>query len=200
MNTPNYPNINGLCESINNASFTVKMRGYAPEEVDAFMDDIVEHLEKMAESLEELKRYDTWLRVEVQAQVVARAQQEAQKILQEAQNQARAVTESARAEAERERTEQTRRAQEYNASWNLQKETLDRELAALKKTVQDYRAQQSRALTEALNAIQQEQPVTYPPATIPATIPTPTYQPTDPKMDSLDDIEALLAQVKKQVC
>lgn len=207
MNTPEYPPVKELCETIQSSQFQVKMRGYAPKEVDEFMDKLVERLTSMEAGFQEVQRYDTWLRMEVHSQVVSLAQQEAQKIMQDAQDQARALTENARADMERERAEAARAIREYTDNWNVQKQQLDRELSELRQQVKDYRTHYERVLRDAMDVLQHEQrqeeaetvsvPMAVPPMPTPGEMPA--MSATETRLNSAADVERLLEDIKRKV-
>lgn len=215
MNTPDYPSLKELCNRIDGASFSIKMRGYSPEEVDGFMDEIVRELEGLQGKLAEIQQYESWLRVELQQQVVQRAQAEARKILQDGQSQANAVLASAQSEAQRQQTELNRTMQQYTADWNAKKEALEKEIVELRGYVKSYRAQAARALKEALNTLERDQRQdnteaahyalpsvsARPQATAPQP-PKPAYaqQPrASVQLNSVDDIARMMEEIKHQV-
>lgn len=152
-----FPEVKEICSDIENASFRVKFRGYAAQDVDEFMDHLVERLQAMDEKVEELKRYETWLRVEVHAQVVERAQQEARKILAEAESKARAVVEAAHSEMMTKERSLADNVREYTQTWNEQKQALEQELEDLRQYMRSYRSQSVRVLEESLRALKAEQ-------------------------------------------
>lgn len=194
-NIPEYPPLQEYRAEIKAASFNLKFRGYAPEEVDSFLDHIVDYLNDLERKLEELKNYETWLRVDVHSQVVGKAQQEARKILQDAQDKSRTLIDSTRADMEKEQKTFHESIQQYTRSWNEQKEALEQELAGLRQYVRAYRAQSARALEESLNALKSDQQKEdreaaahkIPPLTAPAS------------GGSTDDIDRLLQEIRAQV-
>lgn len=212
MEKPEYISLKDLCNEIEAASFTVKMRGYAPEEVDTFMDGITERLKAVEEKLDELRRYETWLRVELQAQVVEKAQQEARQILQAAQDRSRAMLDSTSGELARKQEELNISLRQYADSCQQKRSALEQELGQLQQSVAVYRRQAVQALETALSALREESPAGSPAprraaepmgqgegshaASYPTVTPAPTY-PTAP--GSSTDIDRMLEEIRRQV-
>lgn len=195
MNTPEFFSTRELREEIENASFKVRLRGYAPAEVDAFLDEVTESLKGLDGKLEEVRRYEAWLRVDVHAQVVDRAQQEAQQIMQEAQNKSRAMIDAARLDIVREQEELRKAITQYTQSWNEQKESLEQELSELRGYVRAYRNQATRAFEDALSAIRHDQKKDEDTAAARATLPPIS---SGSRLDTLEDIEHLLEELKRR--
>lgn len=191
--TPDYPQVKELCEEIKNTSFKVKMRGYDPKEVDACMDEIVERLEAFEGGLEELRRHEVWLREELQAQVVSRAQQEARDIMQEAQDMARSLTENARADLAREQAEARERIRQEAAEWSGKKAALETELNALRQRADEYRTQSVRMLKEELHVLEQMKDGGA------GKKPQPVPLHAETEINSVDDIDRMLTEIRKQV-
>lgn len=179
------------------------------------MDEIVRELESLQGKLAEIQQYESWLRVDLQQQVVQRAQAEARKILQDGQSQANAVLASAQSEAQRQQTELNRTMQQYTADWNAKKEALEKEIVELRSYVKSYRAQAARALKEALNTLERDQrqdnteAAHYALPSVPARPQAAAPQPPRPayaqqsrasvQLNSVDDIARMMEEIKHQV-
>lgn len=196
-----------LCNEIEAASFSVKMRGYAPDEVDAFMDSVATRLKQAEDKMAEVRRYEIWLREELQAQVVERAKGEAMRIMQEAHAQARNITDAARAEMAREQAEARRLLQQETADQTARKAALEREVSALQASADSYRTQAVRALEDGLRLLRGEEAARFAPLTQePITPPPygaaqPIYEPVHAggmaEAEHMEDVDKILAELQR---
>ncbi len=140
-------------EEISSKQFSIVNRGYNEKEVDDFLDDICAEMERMENEIIDLRQKTSMTRPVVQEssgvdseteksfrEVLAMAVQVKDETLRKAREDAEAI----RAKAETEATERLDGLAE-------ERQALEQEVAALKKTAADYRAQ-----FEALLQAQQE--------------------------------------------
>ena len=140
-------------EEISSKQFSIVNRGYNEKEVDDFLDDICDEMERMENEIIDLRQKTSMTRPVVQEssgvdseteksfrEVLAMAVQVKDETLRKAREDAEAI----RAKAETEATERLDGLAE-------ERQALEQEVAALKKTAADYRAQ-----FEALLQAQQE--------------------------------------------
>ena len=140
-------------EEISSKQFSIVNRGYNEKEVDDFLDDICDEMERMENEIIDLRQKTSMTRPVVQEssgvdseteksfrEVLAMAVQVKDETLRKAREDAEAI----RAKAETEATERLDGLAE-------ERQALEQEVAALKKTAADYRAK-----FEALLQAQQE--------------------------------------------
>lgn len=157
MDTPDFPVMKEICEAVKNASFKVKTRGYAPKEVDEFMDQLVDKLMSVDTKLDSIQQYEKWLRVEAHSQVMSQAQQEALRMMQEAQDKSRALLESAHQEIAREKADFQEEMEQYVDAWNEKKDAMEQELQEMRAFMDEYRNTAIQSMEESLCAMKMEQ-------------------------------------------
>ena len=140
-------------EEISSKEFSFANKGYNQKEVDDFLDDICDEIERMENEIMDLRQKTTAVRPTVQENAGVSAENEesfrevlalAVQVKEETLRKAREDAEAIRVKAETEATERLDGLSE-------ERKTLEAEVAALKKTAADYRAQ-----FEALLQAQQE--------------------------------------------
>ena len=140
-------------DEISRKEFSFANKGYNQKEVDDFLDDICDEMERMENEIKDLKQKTSVVRPAAQepAAVSAESEQSFREVLamavqvkEETLRKAREDAEAIRAKAENEATERLDGLSE-------ERKALEQEVAALKKTASDYRAQ-----FEALLQAQQE--------------------------------------------
>ena len=140
-------------EEISSKQFSIVNRGYNEKEVDDFLDDICDEMERMENEIIDLRQKTSMTRPVVQESSGVDSETEksfrevlamAVQVKDETLRKAREYAEAIRAKAETEATERLDGLAE-------ERQTLEQEVAALKKTAADYRAQ-----FEALLQAQQE--------------------------------------------
>ena len=140
-------------EEISRKEFSFANKGYNQKEVDDFLDDICDEIERMENEIMDLRQKTTAVRPTVQENAGVSAENEesfrevlalAVQVKEETLRKAREDAEAIRVKAETEATERLDGLSE-------ERKTLEAEVAALKKTAADYRAQ-----FEALLQAQQE--------------------------------------------
>ena len=140
-------------EEISRKEFSFANKGYNQKEVDDFLDDICDEMERMENEIMDLKQKTSAVRTAAPEPAAVSAQNEesfrevlamAVQVKEETLRKAREDAEAIRAKAENEATERLDGLSEERRS-------LEQEVAALKKAAADYRAQ-----FEALLQAQQE--------------------------------------------
>ena len=140
-------------EEISSKEFSFANKGYNQKEVDDFLDDICDEIERMENEIMDLRQKTTAVRPTVQENTGVSAENEesfrevlalAVQVKEETLRKAKEDAEAIRVKAETEATERLDGLSE-------ERKTLEAEVAALKKTAADYRAQ-----FEALLQAQQE--------------------------------------------
>ena len=140
-------------EEISSKEFSFANKGYNQKEVDDFLDDICDEIERMENEIMDLRQKTTAVRPTVQENAGVSAENEesfrevlalAVQVKEETLRKAKEDAEAIRVKAETEATERLDGLSE-------ERKTLEAEVAALKKTAADYRAQ-----FEALLQAQQE--------------------------------------------
>ncbi len=140
-------------EDISRKEFSFANKGYNQKEVDDFLDDICDEIERMENEIMDLRQKTTAVRPAAQESAGISAENEesfrevlamAVQVKEETLRKAREDAEAIRAKAETEATERLDGLSE-------ERKTLETEVAALKKTASEYRAQ-----FEALLQAQQE--------------------------------------------
>lgn len=142
-------------ELISSKEFTIEKNGYSRKEVDAFLDDVCDEMDRMEAEIKDLRQKNTVVR-EKPAAPASSAPTEAEEgrfreilemaaqVKEETIRKAREDAEAIRAKAEAEATERLEGLKE-------EKDTLSRQVGELKNTAQEYRRQ-----FEALLQAQQE--------------------------------------------
>ena len=140
-------------EEISQKEFSFANKGYNQKEVDDFLDDICDEIERMESEIMDLRQKTTVVRPAAQEESGVSAENEesfrevlalAVQVKEETLRKAREDAEAIRVKAETEATERLNGLSD-------ERKTLEAEVAALKKTAADYRAQ-----FEALLQAQQE--------------------------------------------
>ena len=139
-------------EEISRKEFSFANKGYNQKEVDDFLDDICDEIERMENEIMDLRQKTTTVRPAAEDSVVSAENEEsfrevlalAVQVKEETLRKAREDAEAIRVKAETEATERL-------DGLSDERKALEAEVAALKKTAADYRAQ-----FEALLQAQQE--------------------------------------------
>ena len=139
-------------DEISRKEFSFANKGYNQKEVDDFLDDICDEIERMENEIMDLRQKTTAVRPEQENTVVSAENEEsfrevlalAVQVKEETLRKAREDAEAIRAKAETEANERLNGLSE-------ERKSLEEEVAALKKTAADYRTQ-----FEALLQAQQE--------------------------------------------
>lgn len=130
---------------ISSKEFTIEKNGYSRKEVDEFLDDVCDEMERMEAEIKDLRQKTTVVRETPAAQPAAAAPsaeeegrfreilEMAAQVKEETIRKAREDAEAIRAKAEAEATERLDGLKE-------EKEALTRQVGELKKTAQEYRA------------------------------------------------------------
>jgi len=138
---------------ISSKEFSIESKGYNRQEVDNFLDDICEEIERMENEIRDLRQKTAIVRPAPQAEGGVTPEQEksfreilemAQRVKDETIRKAKEDAEAIRAKAEAEATERL-------DGLNLEQQSLKKEVAALKETAKNYRTS-----FEALLQAQQE--------------------------------------------
>ena len=142
-------------EIISSKEFTIENRGYSRQEVDEFLDDVCDEMERMEEEIQQLRQKNTAVRENIPAPAAPSATpadagrfqeilEMAAQVKEETIRKAKEDAEAIRAKAEAEATERL-------DGLNEEREALSQQVAQLKETATNYRAQ-----FEALLQAQQE--------------------------------------------
>ena len=140
-------------DEISRKEFSFANKGYNQKEVDDFLDDICDEMERMESEIMDLKQKTSVVRPAAQEQAAVSPENEqsfrevlamAVQVKEETLRKAKEDAEAIRAKAENEATERLDGLSE-------ERKSLEQEVAALRKTAADYRAQ-----FEALLQAQQE--------------------------------------------
>lgn len=200
METPEYPPVKELRETVSNISFRVKTRGYDPKEVDAFLDILVERLQSVENKLDDLRQYESWLRMEAHGQIIGQAQQEALRIMQEAQDNARALEEKTRADLDREQQSLRESIAQCSESWNEQKNALEKELEQARQYVKNYRNEFIRTMEDSIATLRQEQQYDDRETTHALSgLPTLSTPQMNTQVNSVEDVNKLIEELKRQL-
>lgn len=200
METPEYPPVKELRETVSNISFRVKTRGYDPKEVDAFLDVLVERLQSVENKLDDLRQYESWLRMEAHGQIIGQAQQEALRIMQEAQDNARALEEKTRADLDREQQSLRESIAQCTESWNEQRSTLEKELEQARQYVKNYRNEFIRTMEDSIATLRQEQQYDDRETTHALSgLPTLSTPQMNTQVNSIEDVNKLIEELKRQL-
>ena len=142
-------------ELIAHKEFSISSKGYNQAEVDNFLDDICEEMERMEKEITELRQKTTAVRPAAPAPVTSGVTEEQERSFREVLEMAMQVKDDtirkAREDAEAIRAKAETEAAERLDGLNEEKEALTKEVAELKTAGADYRAK-----FEALLQAQQE--------------------------------------------
>ena len=139
---------------ISSKEFSIESRGYNKQEVDNFLDDICEEMERMEAEIKDLRQKTTAVRPAAPAQASSVSSQEEssfREILEMAKQVKDETIRKAKEDAEAIRARAETEAKERLDGLSAERESLTREVAALKQTAADYRTR-----FEALLQAQQE--------------------------------------------
>lgn len=157
MDAPKYPPIEDYIKRLEGIGFSTKLRGYAPEEVDAALEGMMRYLEALRGQVAALKEYDDWLRGEAHDEIVGKADRQARLLLQQAKDKAQDIVDSAHEDMRRERQDFEDALRRYTETWNERKDRLDKDLEDYRGYVRSYREQSAAAIEDALAALRNEQ-------------------------------------------
>ena len=146
---------------ISRKEFSIESKGYNRKEVDEFLDDICDEMERMESEIKDLKQKTTVVRESAPAAAPAAASQVsaedenrfreilemAQKVKEDTIRKAKEDAEAIRARAEAEATDRL-------DGLNEEKEQLTRQVTALKTTAADYRAKFEQLLQAQQEALE----------------------------------------------
>jgi len=140
-------------DEISRKEFSFANKGYNQKEVDDFLDDICDEIERMENEIMDLRQKTTAVRPAAQENTGISAENEEsfREVLALAVQVKEETLRKAREDAEAIRTKAETEANERLDGLSDERKTLEAEVAALKKTAADYRAQ-----FEALLQAQQE--------------------------------------------
>ena len=139
-------------DEISRKEFSFANKGYNQKEVDDFLDDICDEIERMENEIMDLRQKTTAVRpAQEDTGVSAENEESFREVLALAVQVKEETLRKAREDAEAIRTKAETEANERLNGLSDERKTLEAEVAALKKTAADYRAQ-----FEALLQAQQE--------------------------------------------
>ena len=140
-------------EEISRKEFSFANKGYNQKEVDDFLDDICDEIERMENEIMDLRQKTTAVRPAAQEDsgISAENEESFREVLALAVQVKEETLRKAREDAEAIRTKAETEANERLDGLSDERKSLEAEVAALKKTAADYRAQ-----FEALLQAQQE--------------------------------------------
>ena len=139
-------------DEISRKEFSFANKGYNQKEVDDFLDDICDEIERMENEIMDLRQKTTAVRpAQEDTGVSAENEESFREVLALAVQVKEETLRKAREDAEAIRTKAETEANERLDGLSDERKTLEAEVAALKKTAADYRAQ-----FEALLQAQQE--------------------------------------------
>jgi len=142
-------------EMIADKEFTIESRGYSRDEVDGFLDQICEEMERMNNEIQDLRQKTTIVRPavpEAESSGVSRENESKfREILETAVQVKDEILRKAREDAEAIRMKAETEAKERLDGLAGERERLEQEVAALKETAAEYR----RKFEELLNAQQE---------------------------------------------
>ena len=147
---------------ISSKEFSIESKGYNRQEVDNFLDDICEEIERMENEIRDLRQKTTAVRPAAQPQggstVTPEQEKSFREILELAIRVKDETIQKAKEDAEAIRAKAEAEATERLNGLNLEQEALKKEVAALKETSKTYRASfeallqsQQEALEKATN-------------------------------------------------
>ena len=140
-------------DEISRKEFSFANKGYNQKEVDDFLDDICDEIERMENEIMDLRQKTTAVRTAAQEDsgISAENEESFREVLALAVQVKEETLRKAREDAEAIRTKAETEANERLDGLSDERKSLEAEVAALKKTAADYRAQ-----FEALLQAQQE--------------------------------------------
>lgn len=137
---------------ITSKEFSLENRGYDRREVDSFLDDICEEMERMEEEIKDLRQKTTVVRPAEPAEgPSAKDESSFREILEMAQKVKEETIRKAREDAEAIRTKAENEASERLDGLSAEKAAAEKEVAELREVAKEYRRQ-----FEALLQAQQE--------------------------------------------
>jgi len=147
---------------ISSKEFSIESKGYNRQEVDNFLDDICEEMERMENEIRDLRQKTTVVRSAPPPQSASTVSPDQEKsfreILEMAQRVKDETIQKAKEDAEAIRAKAEAEATERLDGLNLEQESLKKEVAALRETAKSYRASfeallqaQQKALEKATN-------------------------------------------------
>jgi len=140
-------------EEISRKEFSMENRGYSQKEVDDFLDDICDEIERMENEIMDLRQKTTTVRPAAGDQngISAENEESFREVLAMAVKVKEETLRQAKEDAEAIRTRAATEASEQLEGLSEERKALEAEVAALKKAAADYRTQ-----FEALLQAQQE--------------------------------------------
>ncbi len=144
-------------ELIAHKEFSISSKGYNQVEVDNFLDDICEEMERMEKEITDLRQKTTAVRPAVPAPAASGVTEEQEKSFREVLEMAMQVKDDtirkAREDAEAIRAKAETEAAERLDGLNEEKEALTKEVADLKAAAADFRARFEALLDEQKEAL-----------------------------------------------
>ena len=142
-------------EMIADKEFTIESRGYNKDEVDGFLDQICEEIERLNNEIQDLRQKTTIVRPAAPAAETSGVSREEEgrfrEVLEAAVTVKEEIVRKAREDAEAIRMKAETEAKERLDGLAEEREKLEKEVAALKETAAEYR----RKFEELLNAQQE---------------------------------------------
>ena len=142
-------------EMIADKEFTIESRGYNKDEVDSFLDQICEEIERLNNEIQDLRQKTTIVRPAAPAAETSGVSREEEgrfrEVLEAAVTVKEEIVRKAREDAEAIRMKAETEAKERLDGLAEEREKLEKEVAALKETAAEYR----RKFEELLNAQQE---------------------------------------------
>ncbi len=152
-----YPLLDPYRKKIDEASFSLKFRGYDPEEVDAFLDELTKAFEELGAAMQKVRDYDYWLHEVAHEQIVTKARQDADRARAEAEEQLRRQTEAARQALETEKAKLSAERSRLTREMEQERSRMEQELDQFRRQAQDYRDRAIQALRSALDILEAHQ-------------------------------------------
>ena len=150
-------------EAIESKEFSIRKNGYDQDEVDAFLDDICDELERQINQINKLQQDLRQAQLAASRPSVSQPQNVSsvsrenedsfREILEMAQKVKDETISSAKAQADEIVAEAKRRAEDQLGNLTAQRDSLTNQLETLKKTVSDYRTHFESMLAEQKNAL-----------------------------------------------
>ena len=130
-------------EEISRKEFAIANRGYDQKEVDDFLDDICDEIERMENEIMDLRQKTTTVRPDTGDQngISAEKEESFREVLAMAVKVKEETLRQAKEDAEAIRTRAATEASEKLDGLSEERKALEAEVAALKKTAADYRTQ-----------------------------------------------------------
>ncbi len=152
-----YPLLDPYRKKIEDASFSMKLRGYAPEEVDTFLDELAKAFDELGTAMQKVRDYDYWLHEVAHDQIVGKARQDADRARAEAEEQLRRQTEAAQHELALEKEKLSAERARLERELAQERAKLEQDLNQFRRQSQDYRDRAIQALRNALNILESHQ-------------------------------------------